>query len=116
MSITELSAALGVRSSTLRFWEHQGQITPDREQALAARRYTPDAVRDARIVAALGAGGYPSEMPQLGVDRAGGVEQGGEDPLAQLLEGDARGRGGDVDGGDHPAAAAVQRGRHGAHT
>lgn len=58
MSITELSAALGVRSSTLRFWEHQGLIIPDREEPLAARRYPPDAVRDARIVAALRAGGY----------------------------------------------------------
>lgn len=58
MSITELSAALGVRSSTLRFWEHQGLIAPDREQPLATRRYPPDAVRDARIVAALRAGGY----------------------------------------------------------
>ncbi|NYF10622.1 DNA-binding transcriptional MerR regulator [Leifsonia sp. AK011] len=58
MSISELSAALGVRSSTLRFWEHQGLLTPDREEPLAARRYPPDAVRDARIVAALRAGGY----------------------------------------------------------
>ena len=58
MSISELSAALGVRSSTLRFWEQQGLITPDREQPLATRRYPPDAVRDARIVAALRAGGY----------------------------------------------------------
>jgi DNA-binding transcriptional MerR regulator len=58
MSITELSAALGVRSSTLRFWEQQGLITPDREEPLAARRYPPGAVRDARIVATLRAGGY----------------------------------------------------------
>lgn len=58
MSITEISAALGVRSSTLRFWERKGLITPDREEPLAARRYPPDAVRDARIVAALRAGGY----------------------------------------------------------
>jgi DNA-binding transcriptional MerR regulator len=58
MSITELSAALGVRSSTLRFWEHQGLISPDREEPLATRRYPPDAVRDARIVASLRAGGY----------------------------------------------------------
>ena len=58
MSITELSVAIGVRSSTLRFWEHQGLITPDREDPRAARRYPPDAVSDARIVAALRAGGY----------------------------------------------------------
>ncbi|WP_203135551.1 MerR family transcriptional regulator [Microbacterium sp. JZ31] len=58
MSITELSAALGVRSSTIRFWEQQGLITPEREGRLAVRRYPPDAVRDSRIVAALRAGGY----------------------------------------------------------
>lgn len=58
MSITELSAALGVRSSTLRFWEQQGLITPERPEGLSARRYPPGAVRDARIVAALRAGGY----------------------------------------------------------
>lgn len=58
MSITELSTALGVRSSTLRFWEREGLITPDRDEPLAARRYPPDAVRDARIVATLRAGGY----------------------------------------------------------
>lgn len=58
MSITELSTALGVRSSTLRFWEQEGLITPERNEPLAARRYPPDAVRDARIVAALRAGGY----------------------------------------------------------
>lgn len=58
MSITELSAALGVRSSTLRFWEQQGLITPERREGHSARRYPPDAIRDVRIVAALRAGGY----------------------------------------------------------
>lgn len=58
MTIAELSAALGVRSSTLRFWEQQGLITPERTVRLGARRYPPDAIRDARIVAALRAGGY----------------------------------------------------------
>lgn len=58
MSIAELSTALGVRSSTLRFWEKEGLITPERDEPLAARRYPPDAVRDARIVATLRVGGY----------------------------------------------------------
>jgi len=58
MSITELSNALGVRASTLRFWETEGLVTPDRDEPLSARRYPPDAVRDARIVAALRGGGY----------------------------------------------------------
>ncbi|GAA1541737.1 MerR family transcriptional regulator [Brevibacterium picturae] len=58
MSITQLSTALGVRSSTLRFWEQEGLFTPDRAEHLSARRYPPGAVNDARIVAALRAGGY----------------------------------------------------------
>lgn len=58
MSIAELSAALGVRSSTLRFWEQQGLITPERSEPSNARRYPPRAVHDARIVTALRAGGY----------------------------------------------------------
>ncbi|MEX1077886.1 MAG: MerR family transcriptional regulator [Homoserinimonas sp.] len=58
MSITELSAALGVRSSALRFWEQQGLVTPKRTSRLGARTYPVAAIRDARIVAALRAGGY----------------------------------------------------------
>ena len=58
MAITELSLALGVRSSTLRFWEQEGLITPERKGPARTRDYPPEAVRDARIVAALRAGGY----------------------------------------------------------
>ncbi|MDR5701508.1 MerR family transcriptional regulator [Agromyces sp. LY-1074] len=58
MSITELSEALGVRSSTLRFWEQQGLIAPERPEGRSTRQYPPDAVGEARIVAALRAGGY----------------------------------------------------------
>ncbi len=58
MSITELSAALGLPSSTLRFWEHEGLLTPERTGSLRTRHYPPRAADDARIVAALRAGGY----------------------------------------------------------
>ena len=58
MSITELASALGVRSSALRFWEQQGLITPQRSHPRGSRRYPPAAVRDARIVVELRAGGY----------------------------------------------------------
>ncbi len=57
MTITELSLALGVRSSTLRFWEQQGLITPERRGG-AHTRLPAGSSRDARIVAALRAGGY----------------------------------------------------------
>ncbi len=58
MSISELAAALGVRTSTLRFWEQQGLLTPERTGPLQSRWYPLAAIRDARIVAVLRAGGH----------------------------------------------------------
>lgn len=56
MTITELADALGVRASTLRFWEKVGLVTPDRVGT--TRRYPLHAIRAARITAALRAAGY----------------------------------------------------------
>lgn len=53
MTIGELAAALGVRTSKLRFWEQEGLIRPDRVTRLGARRFPPSAVGEARIVQAL---------------------------------------------------------------
>lgn len=60
MTITELSHALGIKTSTLRFWEKVGLVAPERvtTRAGTARRYTLTAIREARIAAALRAGGY----------------------------------------------------------
>jgi DNA-binding transcriptional MerR regulator len=60
MTITELAGALGVRASTLRFWETEGLVTPHRvaTSAGSARRYPLAAIREARIVAALRAAGH----------------------------------------------------------
>jgi DNA-binding transcriptional MerR regulator len=58
LTIGELAGALGVRASTLRFWEDEGLVRPERVTSLAVRRYPPAAVREARIVAALRAAGY----------------------------------------------------------
>jgi DNA-binding transcriptional MerR regulator len=63
MTITELAGALGVRASTLRFWEEADLVAPERVTSLAARRYParrypPTAIREARITAALRAAGY----------------------------------------------------------
>ncbi|NNH69104.1 MerR family transcriptional regulator [Nocardia uniformis] len=60
MTITELSRALGLRASTLRFWEQAGLITPDRvpTRSGSARRYQPAAIHHARITTALRAAGY----------------------------------------------------------
>lgn len=58
MTIAQLADALGVRASTLRFWEQVGLVIPERVTSLAARRYPPTAIREARITAALRAAGY----------------------------------------------------------
>ncbi|CAM5433364.1 MerR family transcriptional regulator [Streptomyces spiroverticillatus] len=58
MTITELAGALRVRPSTLRFWEEEGLVLPERVTSLRARRYGPRAVAAARIVAALRGAGY----------------------------------------------------------
>jgi DNA-binding transcriptional MerR regulator len=85
MSITDLSIALGVRSSTLRFWEDQGLIAPERVDGSGRRRYPPDAVRDARIVAALREGGYriPAVREVMASVRGSG---GGTDARAALQD------------------------------
>lgn len=60
MTITELAGALGVRASTLRFWEKAGLVSPDRvtTRAGSIRRYPLRAIREARITAALRSAGY----------------------------------------------------------
>lgn len=58
MSITELAGALQVRTSTLRFWEDEGLVRPERVTSLRVRRYGTAAIGEARIVAALRVAGY----------------------------------------------------------
>ncbi|MFI9509726.1 MerR family transcriptional regulator [Nocardia sp. NPDC052566] len=69
MTIAELAEALGVRPSTLRHWDIEGLVRPERT-AQGARRYTPTQVRDVRIVHQLRKAGYRIEhlrtvIPQL---------------------------------------------------
>ncbi|WP_342364927.1 MerR family transcriptional regulator [Streptomyces sviceus] len=77
MTITQLAQALGVRSSTLRFREEETLVLPERVTTLRARRYGPAAIRAARVVVALRAGGYG--IPAVGevmacLDGADGLE------------------------------------------
>lgn len=58
MTIGELGQALGVRASTLRHWEQMGLVHPRRDAPSGARIYGAGAIMEARIVAALRAGGY----------------------------------------------------------
>jgi DNA-binding transcriptional MerR regulator len=63
MTIGELADALGVRASALRHWEDQDLVGPDRTAGARTRRYHAPAIAEARIVAALRAGGYG--IPQI---------------------------------------------------
>lgn len=58
MGVAELAEALGVRPSTLRYWETQGLVVPERWSSRRIRTYAPPAVRDARIVAQLRLAGH----------------------------------------------------------
>lgn len=58
MSVAELAAALGVRTSTLRHWDTEELVIPDRKAPTRERRYSPSQVRDARIVHQLRKAGY----------------------------------------------------------
>jgi DNA-binding transcriptional MerR regulator len=74
MTITELAAALGVRTSTLRFWEQEGLAVPKRVTTLRARQYGPAAIREARIVAALRSSGYGIPAVREVVETLRGLE------------------------------------------
>jgi DNA-binding transcriptional MerR regulator len=89
MTITELSRALGVRASTLRFWEQEGLVTPERVTSLQARRYDLSAIRTARIVTALRSAGYgiPAVREIVGsLHRLDGTEE-AERVLGERLDG-----------------------------
>ncbi|MCT2357667.1 MerR family transcriptional regulator [Brevibacterium casei] len=60
MTISQLTHALGVPASTLRFWEDEGLVSPDRVAlgGTSARVYRTAAIREARITAELRAAGY----------------------------------------------------------
>lgn len=58
MAIGQLASALGVRASAIRHWEREGLINPTRQGAAEARSFGATAITEARIVAALRAGGY----------------------------------------------------------
>ncbi|BDH13014.1 MerR family transcriptional regulator [Streptomyces hygroscopicus] len=78
MTITELAEALNVRPSTLRFWEQEGLVTPERVTSLRARRYDVSAIGAARIVVALRGAGYgiPAVREAMGsLQRLDGLDE-----------------------------------------
>ncbi|QOR70725.1 MerR family transcriptional regulator [Ruania alkalisoli] len=87
MSIGELALALGIRPSTLRHWESEGLVRPDRDRR-GYRRYSPAAVRDARLAHQLRQAGYRIEamrelLPRLLRSDAAAVLDARERDIAQ---------------------------------
>jgi hypothetical protein len=80
---SELADVLGVQPSTLRHWDAEGLVVPDRTASRSERTYSPSDVRDARIVHQLRMAGYrigplKDLMPQLrGATMGGGHQRAG---------------------------------------
>ena len=58
LTVGELARRLGVHPATLRSWETEGILRPERDRATGYREYGPDCVRDAEIARQLRRGGY----------------------------------------------------------
>ncbi|QTR06224.1 MerR family transcriptional regulator [Saccharothrix algeriensis] len=58
LTVGELARRLGVHPATLRTWEAEGILRPERDPATGYRHYGPDCVRDAEIARQLRRGGY----------------------------------------------------------
>jgi DNA-binding transcriptional MerR regulator len=59
LTVGELAHRLGVHPATLRTWETEGILRPERDRATGYREYGADSVRDAEIARQLRRGGYP---------------------------------------------------------
>lgn len=83
LTVGELARRLGVHAATLRTWETEGILRPERDRATGYRQYGPDCVRDAEIARQLRRGGY--RLPQLAQFLDSLREAGGADALSAFL-------------------------------
>ncbi|WP_460435445.1 MerR family transcriptional regulator, partial [Angustibacter speluncae] len=90
MGTGELARALGVPASTLRHWDAEGLVAPDRGPR-GARTWTPAQVRTVRVVHQLRLAGHPVPAVRAVVPHLTGPTGWGE--VTALL----RGRGADLD-------------------
>ncbi|WP_435593820.1 MerR family transcriptional regulator [Nocardia sp. bgisy118] len=84
LTVGELARRLGVHPATLRAWETQGILRPERDRATGYREYGPDCVRDAEIARQLRRGGYL--LPQVAQFIASLRRAGGADALSAFLD------------------------------
>lgn len=59
LTVGEVAARVGVRTSALRVWESAGLLAPVRERGTGYRRYGAADIRDARMITMLRQAGYP---------------------------------------------------------
>ena len=83
LTVGELAHRLGVHPATLRTWETEGILHPERDRATGYREYDPAAVRDAEIARQLRRGGYP--LSQVAPFLKSLHEAGGPEALATFL-------------------------------
>lgn len=84
VTVGELARSLGVHPATLRTWESEGILHPDRDRATGYRVYGPRSVRDAEIARQLRRGGY--RLHQVAQFIRSLREAGGADALAVFLD------------------------------
>ncbi|MET8244535.1 MerR family transcriptional regulator [Streptomyces sp. NPDC005202] len=88
LSIGDVAALLGVRTSTLRVWEAAGLLAPRREKGTRYRTYGPADVRDARLIHTLRRSHYL--LDQIRPVLQGLHREGSSEALRAAIE--ARGR------------------------
>ncbi len=83
LTVGELARRLGVHPATLRTWEAQGILRPERDRATGYRQYGPEGVRDAEIARQLRRGGYLLSQVAQFIESL--REAGGADSLSAFL-------------------------------
>ncbi|TSE01533.1 MerR family transcriptional regulator [Skermania sp. ID1734] len=83
LSVGELARRLGIHPATLRAWEREGIVRPERDKATGYRQYGSECVRDAEIARQLRRGGYPLRQIAQFVESA--REAGGAAALSGFL-------------------------------
>ncbi|MFR9749878.1 MerR family transcriptional regulator [Nocardia sp. 004] len=83
LTVGELARRIGVHPATLRTWETEGILRPQRDRATGYREYGPDCVRDAEIARQLRRGGYL--LRQVAQFLESLREAGGTDALSAFL-------------------------------
>lgn len=84
LTVGELARRLGVHAATLRAWESQGILRPERDRTTGYRMFGAESVHDAEIARQLRRGGYP--LRQVARFLASLREAGGADALSRFLD------------------------------